>query len=220
MVNSLFHPNIIKMYSFGILETGQPYLVFEYIEGMSLGDRIDSSGPMSAEAAADVFGEICSGVAYAHEQGVLHRDLKPSNIMLLSRSDSDETVKILDFGIARQISPAGRDAQRLTGKSEIFGSPLYMSPEQCRGEEMDERSDVYSMGCLMYETLSGDVPFIGDNPFATMAQHLNKTPERFDKVGVDVPKKLEEIVFKALEKRLEDRYQTMAQIGSELRAVV
>jgi serine/threonine-protein kinase len=219
MVNSLFHPNIIKMYSFGILETGQPYLVFEYIEGVSLQASIESMGRAPLETARKLFVQICNGVAHAHEQGVLHRDLKPSNVMIISNDGDDDTVKILDFGIAKQLSHDGREAQRLTAANEIFGSPLYMSPEQCRGDTVDERSDIYSMGCLMYETLCGQPPFFAENPFVTMSMHVNEEPPPFEKFGVEVPIRLQQIIFKSLEKKREDRYSSMADIARELELV-
>lgn len=216
-VNSLFHPNIITMYSFGFMETGEPYLVFDCMEGISLAERIQQGGKLSAHEATPLFVQICNGVAYAHEQGVLHRDLKPSNIMLVSENGAEQ-VKILDFGIAKYLSQPD-EAQQLTAAGEVFGSPLYMSPEQCQGEDLDKRSDVYSMGCMMYETLTGKLPLLGKNVLSTMSMHINEMPARFENVGVDVPLSLEKIVFKAMQKKPNDRYQSMAEIASELQMV-
>ena len=215
-VNSLFHPNIITMYSFGVLESGQPYLVLECLEGESLSDRIKSGGPIKPAIALRIFDEIGQGVVHAHEQGVLHRDLKPSNIMLVPDQNSSEKVKILDFGIAKCLHPDGANCQQLTSAGEIFGSPLYMSPEQCQGEDLDERSDVYAMGCVMYEVLTGKVPLMGKNVLATMALHINEMPPRFENIGVQIPPPLEMIVFKALQKKPSDRYQTMSELVSDL----
>jgi serine/threonine-protein kinase len=215
-VNSLFHPNIITMYSCGILESGEPYLVFDCLPGQSLAERLQSSGRLEADKGVAIFLQVCQGLGYAHEHGVLHRDLKPANIMLVQGEDGAEVVKILDFGIAKILPNSGQEAQQLTQVGEVFGSPLYMSPEQCQGDELDHRSDIYAMGCLMYEALAGQLPLLGKNVLATMAKHVSEMPPRFENVGVEVPPRLEQIVFKALQKKPDERFQSMKELEEAL----
>lgn len=219
LVNSLFHPNIINMYSFGILDSGEPYLVFDYIDGVSLSERIQANGRLPQEQAANIFKQVCDGVGYAHENGILHRDLKPSNIMLIPGETGKDHVKILDFGIAKLLPEVEEHAQQLTQAGEIFGSPLYMSPEQCQGEELDARSDIYAMGCMMYEALAGQVPLLGKNVLATMAKHISELPPRFSNLGIEITPRFEQIVFRALQKDRQERFQTMPELSAELSMV-
>jgi eukaryotic-like serine/threonine-protein kinase len=147
----LTHPHLIQIADFGTMEDGTPYLVMEYLEGISLQDYVRKNGPMPVELALPVFSQIADALEHAHSKGVIHRDLKPSNVMLTG--EKHDFAKVLDLGIAK-----GEDDLHLTATGEVFGSPLYMSPEQCMGQPVDARSDVYSLGCLMYETLAARPP--------------------------------------------------------------
>lgn len=214
----LKHPNAISVYEFGIAG-GQPYLVMDYLEGISFADLIKREGKVDAERCLHIFIQACDALADAHERGIVHRDLKPSNIMLTKDKDQDNFVKVVDFGIAKIVSE-GSESLKLTSTGEVFGSPLYMSPEQCMGHTLDARSDIYSMGCLMYEALTGKTPFVGKNVLETI---LKQTSEPAPELGaiegdVRVVQKLDAIVLKCLAKAPEQRYQSMKELKAELEA--
>lgn len=217
-LNSLFHPNIVKVYSFGILENGTAYLVLDYLEGRSLENVIEQSGIQEQNWLIDCFRQICLGLSCAHESGLIHRDLKPSNVMIVDNPEDGAHVKILDFGLAKTPKIAAKAEQKLTKVGEIQGSPLYMSPEQIQGQEADARSDIYSLGCLMYEALSGEPPLLGDTAIATFMKHIQQMPLEFAKLKkpVKVPTKLEQIVFRCVQKDPAKRFQTVHEIESAL----
>ncbi len=151
---------------------------------------------------------------HAHEAGVLHRDLKPSNIVLIPVGEDTDYVKLVDFGIAKILPKAGLEAQELTQSGDVFGSPLYMSPEQCLGNMTDARSDIYSVGCLLYECLTGKPPLIGNNTLETMHKQVSEMPAGLSNVKADVRliKQLEDIIFKAMAKEPESRFQSAAEM--------
>lgn len=219
--SNLSHPNIVTVHDYGETADGNPYLVMDYLAGETLSQVISSQAHLSVERAVPIFKQICRALAHAHEKGVVHRDLKPSNITLITAEGNQDVVKILDFGIAKILPVDGRDAVKLTQTGEIFGSPLYMSPEQCRGERMDIRADIYSMGCVMYETLTGSPPFSGDNSLEVMYKHISDPPRSFAAINakISVPDRLEAIVFKSLAKDANDRYQTMKELLTDLERV-
>ncbi|HNB24460.1 MAG TPA: protein kinase [Candidatus Melainabacteria bacterium] len=214
------HPNLITVHDFGLLEDKIPYLIMDYIEGESLAQRIKDNAMLDLKEALPLFLRICFGLGYAHEKGVVHRDIKPSNIMLVElRGElNDGFVKIVDFGLAKFTQKEGDNIQSLTRTGEVFGSPLYMSPEQCSGNSVDERSDIYSLGCVFFETLTGTPPFIGQTALATMMLHLGQQAPSLKEasMGKDFPPVIERIVAKMLSKKPEERYQTLAQVAGEL----
>jgi serine/threonine protein kinase len=166
------HPNIIAVNDFGLLDDGTPFLVMELIEGQTLTDRLkEKGGKLAITDVIQIFVQACFGLAYAHENGIVHRDIKPSNIMILNGIplSSEGSVKIVDFGIAKFAQHDDGEVQALTKTGEIFGSPLYMSPEQCSGEHVDYRSDIYSLGCVLFEALTG-TPLSGVNMFCLQRQ--------------------------------------------------
>jgi tetratricopeptide (TPR) repeat protein/tRNA A-37 threonylcarbamoyl transferase component Bud32 len=217
-VSALNHPNIIMVYDFGITEKGLPYLVMDYLEGMSIADIIQEEGQLEVARGVNIFMQACDALAHAHFKNVIHRDLKPSNIMLITGEDGEGVVKIVDFGIAKLLSPDGQSMQRLTQTGEVVGSPLYMSPEQLMGHKLDARSDIYSMGCVIYESLTGKPPFLGDNVIDTMRKHLDEapTPLKTARADLAIPEHLEHVVLKALAKEPIDRYQTMRELRDDL----
>ncbi|MBK9145390.1 MAG: protein kinase [Candidatus Melainabacteria bacterium] len=169
------HPNIMGVLDFGLTEEHEPYLVMEYVEGVSLADALSRSGALPWRRIVSIVSQICDGMTHAHERGVVHRDLKPGNIMLTGADDGSELVKIVDFGIAKVEYGADEEGWS-TDPGGLVGSPLYMSPEQARGEEVDFSSDIYSLGCIMYEMLCGHPPFREETPLKTIKAHLYQTP--------------------------------------------
>lgn len=214
--SKLSHPNIITLYDYGVSPTGQPYLVMDYLEGISLADIIKADGQISVERGVKIFLQVCDALEHAHNQKLVHRDLKPGNVMLINNDDLRDHVKVVDFGVSKIMG--SDEAQRLTQTGEICGSPVYMSPEQCEGKKLDPRSDIYSMGVLMYESLTGELPLMGKTMVETMSKHLGEKPPRFASVRPDlyIPERLENVVFHCLEKNAADRPQSMAALRAEL----
>jgi len=216
-ISKLNHANIVRAYEFGILAGGQPYLLMDLAEGETLGERIKRAGQLSLREALDLFIPICFGLAYAHGEGVIHRDIKPSNIILASGSKAGAAdPKILDFGIAKVLG--NEDATTLTKRGEVFGTPFYMSPEQCRGEQIDARCDIYSLGCVMFEALTGTPPFPGNSAVSIIAQHLGANPPTLKdaSMGADFPPAIEQIIAKMLAKNPADRMQRADQVARSL----
>ena len=212
--SAINHPNVITAYDFGISETGQPYLIMDFLQGSSLSATIDESNGLEYSRAIHIFAQSCDALHVAHTKGVIHRDLKPSNIMVVQNRDDPDFVKIVDFGIAKLLPHSGKQSQNLTQTGELFGSPLYMSPEQFLGKTLDVRTDIYAMGCVIYESLIGRPPFTGEHVLETMHKHINEMPMKFAVARPDlkIPAKLEQICLRALEKEPDARYQTMAEL--------
>lgn len=211
--SSLSHQNIVTVHDFGMTKKGQAYFVMDCLEGESLAEILERDVRVPVEEAITIFKQTCDGLEHAHKKGVIHRDLKPSNLVLLRQDDGSVLVKIVDFGIAKVLPKDGSKAkQQLTQTGEIFGSPLYMSPEQCNGTDLDHRSDIYSLGCLMFETLTGVPPFIGDNFINTVVKHINEPPPLFNTIAPEakIPAQLEATINKCLAKDPSDRYQNVA----------
>lgn len=218
--SNLTHQNVIGVHDFGISDDGLPYLVMDYLEGTSLADIIREEGAITPERAISLFTQTCAGLHHAHQQGVVHRDVKPSNLMII-QTPHGECVKIVDFGMAKLISFEGQEGLRLTATGDVLGSPLYMSPEQCTGEPLDARSDLYSLGCTMYEALMGQTPLMGNTAMDTMYKHLKAIPLGFheERPDLKIPPQLEMVVFKALEKDPRRRYQSMLELQQALEKV-
>lgn len=208
----LDHPNIIAVHDFGIAPTGQPYLVMDFLVGESLAELIKREQKIEQFRAVKIFLQACDALSHAHKKGVIHRDLKSSNIMLVEDESTHDIVKVLDFGIAKLMPASGKFPQNLTQTGEVFGSPIYMSPEQCLGQTLDERSDIYSMGTMFYEALSGLPPLVGNTIVDTMQMHVATKPASFATASIQVFPQLEAFVFKALEKKPENRFQTMEEM--------
>jgi serine/threonine protein kinase len=203
----LNHPNIVTIYDVG--KSGNvAYIAMEFLEGRELRDIMNDRGVLPVDQVLDVVAQVALGLAYAHEHGIVHRDVKPSNIMLVR----DGHVKITDFGIARMASSAVR-----TQTGMVLGSPKYMSPEQVMGKEIDQRSDIFSLGVMLYEMLTGQAPFDGENVNAIMYQTLNVVPVPPNSLNPAVPEMVNFIVAKALTKGAEDRYQNAKDLAVDLR---
>lgn len=214
----LSHQHIITTYDFGITEENQPCLVMDLVEGRTLAEVIKTWGKLDPHRCIMIFIQALEALEHAHDHGVLHRDLKPSNFMLALVNDNPDFVKLVDFGIAKILPEAGINSMQLTQSGEIFGSPLYMSPEQCLGRMTDARSDIYSMGCLMYEALTGVPPLVGENMLETMHKQVSEIPAGLTGLKTDVrlARRLEEIVLKAMAKEPEARYQSARDLRIEL----
>jgi eukaryotic-like serine/threonine-protein kinase len=216
--SSLKHPNICKVFDFGSTENGLSYLVMEWIDGISLGRKVIRDKRIPAVEAIRIFQQISTALAHAHERKVIHRDLKPENIMLTRDSEGRTEVTVVDFGIAKMIHEDA-DVTRnytLTSDGMVVGTPMYMSPEQARSHTIDGRSDIYSLGCLMYFTLTGHPPFIGETGVDTVYKHINEPPPPIDP-ALNIPPDLIRIVRRSLEKKPEDRYQTMQELSVDLK---
>ncbi len=204
----LSHPNIVTIYDVG--KSGDvAYIAMELLQGRELRDIMNEGGLLPVDQILDIVAQVAQGLAYAHEHDIVHRDVKPSNIMVVR----DGHVKITDFGIARMASSAVR-----TQTGMVLGSPKYMSPEQVMGKAIDMRSDIFSLGVMLYEMLTGQAPFVGENINAIMYQTLNVVPAPPNKLNPAVPEMLNFIVAKALAKKLEDRYQNAKDFAIDLRA--
>ncbi|MBX9686603.1 MAG: serine/threonine protein kinase [Candidatus Obscuribacterales bacterium] len=202
LTSNLDHPNIVKVFSFGLSEDGQPYLIMELLEGASLADELKEESPLRLSKFRDIFVPILKALAYAHESGLIHRDLKPGNIMLAKISDGSQSVKLLDFGIAKELNLDGAELQALTKAGSFIGSPAYMSPEQCRGEKLDYRCDIYSISCVMYEALCGETPFKAETVYEMMQQHCELAPPSAFELSTrfDLSKELSELILSGLAK--------------------
>ena len=210
---NLNHPNIINVFDCDITATGQPYIVMDYVDGVTLAELIKEKITIPLDQSIGYFIQIADALDYAHKANLIHRDLKPSNVLISNKQPDKHNVKILDFGIAKSIEDNPGQV-KLTQTGELFGSPAYMSPEQAKGSALDERSDIYSFGCLMYETLTGSVPFLSTNLLEIMQMHLTEPPRPMHEVckNCSIPSDLELIVLKCLAKQPNQRYSSMAEI--------
>ncbi len=211
---ALTHPTFVKVYDLCVHEQKFPFYSMDYLQGRTLEEMLVSQGPIKLETVIDPFLEVLDGLAYAHRNKVIHRDLKPANIMLCTR-DGAQVVKILDFGISKFEGSAHH--QNLTLAGDIFGSPSYMSPEQCAGEPADTRSDIYSLGCTLFEILTGYVPFAGPTAFDTALLHQEKDAPTMSTVsGREFAKSIEYVVGKCLHKNPAERYQSCKELALDL----
>jgi serine/threonine-protein kinase len=213
----LDHPNIIKVYEFNVPENASPYLILDYVEGPSIAEVLEVQHRIDQKRALQILVTVCEALEHAHSKGVVHRDLKPSNIMLAQAKHSQEVVKIVDFGIAKLHEFEGAQNQ-LTKSGEIFGSPLYMSPEQCSGEPVTKASDIYSLGCVMYEMLTSRPPFVGNNALETMLMQKSEAPKKMSesRPSLENADRLDLIVLKALAKSPKDRFASMKEMKEAL----
>lgn len=213
--SNLDHPNVVRVHDFGITDDGRAYLVMDYLSGEDLSSILERDVILPEDKAREIFRQACMGLDHAHSKGVIHRDLKPSNLFLEPQSDGSIIVKLVDFGIAKINVPGEIESgQNLTRTGEVFGSPLYMSPEQCAGLSLDARSDIYSLGCLMYEVVAGKTPLIGSTAFDTMQMHLKTKPQKPTEVSprISLSPQTEAVIMQCLAKRPADRFSSVADL--------
>ncbi len=216
-LSALKHPNIVEVLVLGLTDDNLPYLVMDFVEGKSLATLIDARGYIPAYKSVNIFIALCDGMAHVHRNGVLHRDLKPANIMLQDPESLHPRPIVVDFGIAR----IENVEQSLTKPGSIIGTPVYMSPELLKGRPADARSDIYSLGCIMYETLTGRRPFDGNSELEMLSRKLEDLPPRLDQSGIDIDfsEVLEAIVAKSLATDPDRRYQSMDELKEALAAL-
>lgn len=217
----LNHGSLVKVYDLGVHENTIPYYSMDFLQGRSLEEILANDGPLPFRQALPIFIEVLDGLAYAHRNGIVHRDLKPGNIMLCT-VDGANAIKILDFGISKLIGPNAASSQSLTTVGEIFGSPFYMSPEQCSGSAVDARSDIYSLGCTLIEVLTGFVPFEGKEFIETVMMHQDEAPPLLADLepSLRYPPALDRVLAKCLGKRPQDRYQSAKETALDLGRVL
>ncbi len=206
---NLNHPNIVSLYDFGS-DKDTYFIVMELIDGRSLDEIIRDEGPLMPERAAEIGSDVAAALDRAHEAGLVHRDIKPSNIMV---TRSGET-KVTDFGIARAMGNDGEQTMTQTGM--VIGTAAYISPEQAQGDPVDGRSDVYSLGCVLFEMLAGRAPFSGETPLAIAYKHVREAPQRPSSLNGDIPPDVDAIILKALAKNPENRYASAGEMRSDL----
>lgn len=221
----LRHRNVIIIHDMGVTEESQPYIVMELLNGFSLAELLEKNGKLAPEDAIEIVQQVCQGISRAHAEGLTHRDLKPGNIMLVAEETETFTVKIVDFGLAK--SARQEDGARLTQTGALIGTPSYMSPEQCNAEGIDPRSDIYSIGCILYELLTGSVPFVSNNLIEIFVKHAQDPPPP---LVLDDPtlnpravRGLQYCIHTCMAKQRESRYQSsdlLLKDLTEIRAVL
>ncbi|MBS6475666.1 MAG: serine/threonine protein kinase, partial [Clostridiales bacterium] len=204
----LSHENIVNILDVGQTEQGIYYIVMEYVDRLTLKEYIKARGRLSFDEIIDVVTQICEGLGHAHENGIIHRDIKPQNILLAS----DGTVKVADFGIARVLN---QNTLTMAGK-DVVGSVHYISPEQARGSHIDKRSDIYSLGVVMYEMATGQLPFEGEEAITVAMRHINQLPKRPIEINPEIPECLNNIILKCMAKDQAKRYQSISELHSDL----
>jgi serine/threonine-protein kinase len=203
---ALNHPNVVSVYDTGT-DNGTQYIVMEYVEGRTLREVVREEGPLLPERAAEIAADVCAGLSFAHQHGIVHRDVKPANIMVTGNG----AVKVADFGIARAVS-----GETVTQTAMVLGTAQYFSPEQAQSQPVDARSDIYSLGCVLYEMLTRQVPFTGSSPVAIAYKHVKEPPMVPSRLNPDVPPALEAIALKALAKNPNNRYQSADEMRADL----
>ena len=218
----LNHPNSIQVIDFGQTDDGILFMAIEFLNGTDLFSILHREGPLNAIRIARIMVQVCSALSEAHDMNVIHRDLKPENIMVEDRRGRKDIVKVLDFGIAKIQDPDEAPGQALTQAGMVCGTPEYMSPEQARGLELDLRSDLYALGVLVYQLVTGQLPFQADTPIGIVTKHIleEPPPPRAKYPLLQIPAAMETIILKAMQKEPESRYQSAAEMGADFERII
>jgi len=219
-MSHLTHPNTVKVFMYGELETGELYIVMEYLEGRNLNQVVRREGPLTTQRAIPVLIQVCGALEEAHQLGMVHRDLKPENIFLTTSGGMKDFAKVLDFGLAKVTERELRPGSiMLTQEGMVFGTPEFMSPEQAQGMTLDHRSDIYSLAIILYEALTGKLPFDGRSSMEYIQLHVTKPPIPLDERLPDktFPAGLGTVIAKALQKEPQDRWSSAAEFAEALR---
>ena len=222
-MSQLSHPNTARVYLYGQLDDGACYFVMEHLVGRNLAQIVRAEGAMEPERAVRIMSQVCGALEEAHQAGIIHRDLKPENIFVTTQGGIRDFPKVLDFGLAkvteRQMRPG---SMVLTQQGMVFGTPEFMSPEQAHGKTLDARSDIYSLGIILYELLTGKLPFDAKQPIEFIQLHVDATPIPLSqrRPDADFPPGLEGAVLTALAKKPEDRYASAAEFAAALEGVL
>jgi serine/threonine-protein kinase len=214
-IAELEHPNTIQVYDFGSTEQAILYIVMEYLQGKSLADVLRAQGAMPPLRAQNIVLQTCGSLEEAHARGIVHRDLKPDNLVLIERAGIKDFVKVLDFGIAKRAREEDKNEQKLTQQGMVLGTPPYMSPEQFTGKPTDARSDIYSLGIMAYEMLTGQLPFKADTAWEWATQHMTQPPIPIESVagGAQLPLAMRRAIVRSLAKSPDDRFQNIREFG-------
>ncbi|NOY91247.1 MAG: serine/threonine protein kinase, partial [Deltaproteobacteria bacterium] len=210
--SAIGNQHIIEISDFGTLPNGSTYFVMEFLEGNDLTHVIEEQQPIAPRRVTHIARQLCKALGAAHDKGIVHRDLKPDNIYLVKRGDDIDFVKVLDFGIAK----VGGSSSKLTRAGQVFGTPHYMSPEQCAGSGVDHRTDIYALGVILYEMVTGKVPFDADNLMGILTKHLYEQPVPPRQVNPNVPPDLEAVIQRCMTKEADQRYPSMADVVADL----
>ena len=218
-VAELEHPNTIQVYDFGTTDDGHLYIVMEYVQGKSVADTIEQEGPMSSERVIKIMTQVCGSLDEAHGRGIVHRDLKPDNVVLADKAGQKDWVEVLDFGIAKRSSETDPNEAKLTQQGMVLGTPPYMSPEQFTGQPIGPESDIYSLGVMTYEMLTGQLPFRANTAWEWASQHMTAQPSPFEAQpqGDRLPPAMRTAVMRALSKNPADRFHTASEFVEALR---
>ncbi|KAF0250369.1 MAG: serine/threonine protein kinase bacterial [bacterium] len=214
---SIKHDNAVSIMDFGMVNNELLYLVMEFIDGISLAYLLKQEKGMDINRVVKFMKQICQAVDVAHKKDIIHRDLKPGNIMIVDCDQPNEMAKVIDFSIAKLSSGKGQD---LTGQGIVIGTPEYVSPEQVEGSSLDNRSDIYSLGVVLYQMLAGELPFQGKSAMTLFMKHIHTIPPPLTNIRPEIPARLEAVVMKALSKKAAQRQNTVLELAAELEAAI
>ena len=219
-IAELEHPNTIQVYDFGTTDEGLLYLVMEFVDGTNVADILEKNGAMDIGRVEKIMTQVCGSLEEAHSRGIVHRDLKPENVVLTERAGTKDFVKVLDFGIAKRSNEEDKQEQKLTQQGMVLGTPPYMSPEQFTGQPIDKRSDIYSLGVMMYEMICGRLPFDANTAWEWATQHMTVPPHALESTpnGAKVPPRMKAAIMKALEKNKENRWSSVREFADAFAA--
>jgi serine/threonine-protein kinase len=221
LVARLSHPNVVNIYDFGQDADGTLFIAMEFIEGRPLRAVMNADGPLPARRAVAIAAQVASSLTDAHAHGIVHRDLKPDNVMLTERGREKDVVRVLDFGIAKLRDENKQTVQAMTQAGDLVGTPQYMAPEQIRGDKVDGRTDVYALGAVLYEMVTGRLPFEGPTVMAILSKHLTETPQppSVRRPDLGIPPALDALIMESLAKDAAQRVASMEQVGERLAAI-